>query len=502
MKIAFIAAECYPLFKVGEIADVVASLPRALARLGHHVSVYLPFYGSIDQKFTKDARWIRTVELKDEGMPKRAEIRRVISRDININLVDCPELYQTAVDPYDEGKPDPRRHAFFSLAVLESLTKSQEPFDVIHLHDWPTGLLPVYRSLRYKDSIIGKSGILFSIHNLANQGTFPADDLARLGLPSWLNDSEQLEFFNNISMLKAGILWSTMIGAVSPTYAREIQTEAYGCGFEGILKKRIDDLAGVLNGIDTEVWDPTVCEVDREEGIWPAFTDRDSAGKAEHRSTLCTRFHLQQKTRAPLFSYVGELTEQRGIGALLQVIPKIIESGGQVIIMGEGSEHYEKELVALAERYKDNMAVKIANLTMLAKRIFAASDFFLMPSKFEPCGLSHMIASRYGAIPIVAYTGGLADTIRDVDEHADGNGLTFATPPTMEEAEWLPHAVRELTKAIDRAFKLHADAERMATVRRRAMRRDFSWDRSARKYEDIYYEVTRRERGEGGHHGP
>ncbi|MBI3820322.1 MAG: glycogen synthase [Planctomycetes bacterium] len=502
MRIAFVAAECDPIVKAGEIADVVASLPRELARLGHQCSIYIPGYASIDPRFRKEARWIRTVEIRDTELPARAEIERITSRDIAVNLVQCPDLFGQHGDPYEGGASDPSRWALFQLAVLESLSKETEAVDVIHLHDWPTGLLPVYRSLRYKDSPVGKAGLLFTIHNLANAGKFTKDQLQKIGLPDWLFDREQLEFFGEVSMLKAGILWSTMIGTVSPTYAKEIQSELHGCGFEGILQKRVDDLTGVLNGIDTEVWDPTVCEIDRDEGVWPAFTDRDWTSKSEHRATLCSRFNLKQTHDRPLFAYVGRLMEQRGIAALLDVVPRIVDSGGQIFVLGQGDESYEKQLLALAAQYKENMSVQTGYQPLLAKRIFAASDFFIMPSKFEPCGLSQMIACRYGSLPIVAHTGGLADTIRDTDDYSDGNGLTFQAPATMEESKWLPVAERELSKAIDRAVRLYQDKDRFDLTRRRAMRRDFSCGRSARRYEEIYYEAMRREKGEAGHHGP
>lgn len=501
MKVAFVAPECDPFVKVGGLADVVSSLPRTLQQHGMEVSVFVPRFGSIDPAQWKSAREVATVILEDEGLPRTARILRVVSRDIPIHFVDCPELYESNPLPYGNYANDPERWAFFNLAVLEYL-QSIAPVDVIHAHDWPTGLLPVYKSLRYKHGPLEKTGVLFTIHNLSHAGKYQKDCLQRIGLPDWLYDKEQLEFFGGVSLMKAGILWSTMVSTVSPTYAKEIQGTETGSGLEGLLKKRIDDFVGVLNGIDKQVWDPAVPESDPAGGPWPVYGENQLSHRDVHRMALRTHFNLKTKIGKPIFGFVGALSEQRGVPALLDVIPRIVELGGQVVVLGSGSESFEKELEEHSNTYKSEVGVAIGFHPILAKRIYAGADFFLMPSKFEPCGISQMIACRYGAIPIVSFTGGLADTVRDADSYSDGNGLTFHAPVTLEIAEWRPVAARELGKAVERAMRLFEDPARFDSVRRQAMQCDFSWDRSARKYEDIYSETMRRERGEAGHFGP
>lgn len=507
MKIAFVAPECDPFVKVGGLADVVASLPRTLRRNGHEVRVYVPRFNSIPEEMLEDARVVATVTLHDfklyDGeMPRSAQILKVVSRDIPIYFVECEELFNIQHPPYGGDPSDPRRWAFFSLAVLEHLAAEAEPFDVIHAHDWPTGLLPVYKALRYKTGKLEKTGVLFTIHNIAHAGKFSKDWLSKLGLPDWLFDQEQLEFFGDWSMLKGGLLWSTMISTVSPRYADEIQNTTFGCGMDGVLRKRIDDLVGVLNGIDTFVWDPSVAENDPAGGPWPEFDENKLSKRDGHRDALCAHFGLQKRLRTPIFGFVGSLTDQRGVSALFDIIPKIISDGAQIVILGEGSNDFEDRLEQIHNSNRANVGVAIGFHPILAKRIYAGCDFFLMPSKFEPCGLSQMIACRYGSIPIVSFTGGLADTIRDADMYQDGNGITFQAPATLDVEDWLPVASKELTKAVDRALRIYKDPARFESIRRRAMRSDFTWERSARKYDDIYSETVRRERGEAGHFGP
>jgi starch synthase len=493
--------------KAGGLADVVASLPRALRRHGHEVEVYIPNYGAIESHHLRGAESAGTVELNVPSLPKRAEILRVVSRDVPVHLVSCTELFEKEPLPYGHYSDDVKRWAFFSLAVLEAMKRPGKTPDVIHLHDWPTGLFPVYRALRYKDTPLGNVGILFTVHNLSFAGKFHKDWIPQLGLPAWLFDREQLEFHGECSLVKAGLLWSTMIGTVSPNYAREIQGEALGCGLDGVLRRRSYDLVGVLNGIDTQVWDPARAETDPAGGDWVPFTEDQLSKRESHRGALRKRFGLvdresQGKGLSPIFGFVGALSPQHGLTALFEVIPKILAAGGQLAILGDGAEAYEDTLREIGEAHRGQIGVALEFNPVLAKRIYAGSDFFLRPSKFDPCGLSQMIACRYGSIPIVAHTGGLADTIRDVDADSQGNGLTFATPATMVDKEWHPAAAKGLAKAVERALAIHADRPRFDEIRRRAMRCDFSWERSARKYEDVYADTIRREGGVAEHYGP
>lgn len=505
MRIAFVAPECDPIVKVGGLADVVGSLPRALHRRGHKVDVYLPRLGSIAPRFLESAEPAGAVTVQQFPLPTSATIERLESRDATVHLIGCPELFEREPQPYGNYEDNPARFAFFTLAAMEAMLRDGDPPDIIHLHDWPTGLLPVYRSLRYRQTALGRAGIVFTIHNIAHSGAFSRSWFRYIGLPDWLFEMEHLEFHGHASMLKAGLAWSTMITTVSPSYAREIQGPALGCRLDGLLRKRSADLHGVLNGIDTTVWDPRRKERDTVHfpGEWPMFDARDLSGKSAHKSQLQQILKLTGDAGAPLFGFVGRLDPQKGIHAIFQVMPRFLAAGAQLAVVGDGADLYRDALKRLSELFPGKVAGALEFNPLLAKRVYAASDFFLMPSKYEPCGLAQMIACRYGSIPIVAYTGGLADTIQDADGFTDGrgitsgNGFTFDTPQTMDDDRWLPFASAGLAHAIERALAAYGNSERLARIRENAMARDFSWDRPAETYEQIYSEAVRRERSGG-----
>jgi starch synthase len=493
VRIAFVAPECDPLLKVGGLADVVGSLPRALRRLGHDVEIYLPRFAAIESHYLHDAIYEGSIAVRQPPLPERADLHRVAARDVPVHLVGCPELFEREPHPYGAYDDQAARYGFFALAVLEAMTREGATPDVIHLHDWPMGLLPIYRSLGFKGTALKRTGILFTIHNVAHPGVFQSPWLRFLGLPDWLDSLEQLEFHGQLSMLKGGLLWSTMVGTVSPNYAREIQGPALGCRMDGVLRKRGFDLVGVLNGIDTEVWDPARKETGPDAGDWPTFDADNLAGKDAHRAALRARLGLHQDPAAPIFGFVSRLDPQKGVGAIFGAMPRFLDAGCQLAILGDGADVYRDTFRRLAARYPGRVGGALEFNPLLAKRIYAGSDFFLMPSKFEPCGLSQMIACRYGTPPIVSLTGGLADTIRDADANENGNGFTFPAPVTMNDLEWQPAATAGLAHAIERALRAFGDRPRYVAIRRRAMRSDFSWDRSAREYEAVYAECVRRE---------
>lgn len=495
MRIAFVAPECDPLVKVGGLGDVVGSLPRALQRLGHEVEVYLPRFGILRSESLADAAFEGSVAVRQYPLPERADLHRVAARGVPVHLVGCPELFEREPHPYGRYEDQPARYAFFALAVLEAMAREGWTPDAIHLHDWPGGLLPVFKSLRFGATPLARTATLFTIHNVAHAGSFHASWLRYVGLPGWLDGRDQLEFYGELSMLKAGLLWSTVIGTVSPNYAREIQGPDLGCRMDGVIRRRSADLFGVLNGIDTEVWDPARVEKDPAGGEWPPFSAADPSGKEGHRAALRTELGLHHDPAAPVFGFVGRLDAQKGVAAIFAAMPRFLEAGCQLVVVGDGADSFRDAFRALAARYPGRVGGALEFAPQLARRVYAASDFFLMPSKFEPCGLSQMIACRYGSVPIVAYTGGLADTIRDADGHSDGNGFTFGAPATMDDLAWLPAAATGLALAIERALRAYGDRRRFAALRRRAMECDFSWDRSARAYESVYADALRRERG-------
>ncbi len=497
MHIAFVAPECDPIVKVGGLADVVGSLPRALQQLGHRVEVYLPLLGSISQERVAGAKDDGAVDVVQPPLPSRAEIRTVVSRGVPVHLVDCPDLFVREPAPYGDYEDNPARFAFFCLAVLAAMERPGWTPDAIHLHDWPTGFLPVYRAQRHRAGALGRAGIVFTIHNIAHPGVFPAGWLPVLGLPANLGAWDQAGHLGMVSALKAGLAWSTILGTVSPTYAREIQGPALGCGMDGLLRHRSGDLVGVLNGIDTEVWDPSRTETDPARGIYAPFSASDAAGKERNRAGLRHELGLAEEPGTPLFGFVGRLDAQKGISAIFQSIPWFLERGVQLAVLGDGPDAFRNALSAIADRFPGRVGGALEFNPTLAKRIYAGSDFLLMPSKFEPCGLAQMIACRFGTIPVVSRTGGLADTIRDADETADGNGFSFPVPMTMDDGAWTPAAAHGLGQALSRAIACFADRSRFEALRRRAFASDFSWTRSAETYAQVYGEAARRERSTG-----
>lgn len=492
MRIAFVVSECDPILKVGGLADVAGSLPRALRALGHDVEVYMPRFAAIPAHAQRDAVYGGEVHVRQHPLPHKAEIYHLTSRGVPVHLIACPDLYEREPHPYGQYDDQPARWAFFCLAVLEIMARERFTPDVIHVHDWPTGLLPVYKSLRFGRTSLQRTATFCTIHNVAHAGAFHRSWLGLLGLPSWLDSPEHLEFHGAISMLKAGLTWSTMIGTVSPTYAREIQAPALGFRMDGLLRKRAGDFVGILNGLDTTLWDPSRAE-DDPAGSWPTYSIGSLTGKDAHKVELRKRLALQDDPASPLFGFVSRLDPQKGIEALFEAIPRFLRAGCQLAILGDGADKYRETFRALAAHFRGRVGGMLAFDPLLAKRIYAASDFFLMPSKFEPCGLSQMIACRYGSLPIVASTGGLADTIRDADGFPDGNGFVFGTPQTLDDGAWLPAASAGLTNAVERALTAFGNRPRFAEIRRRAMSRDFSWDRSAIEYERVYAECIRRE---------
>ncbi|MBL8692465.1 MAG: glycogen synthase [Planctomycetes bacterium] len=493
MRIAFVAPESDPILKVGGLADVVGSLPRELRKLGHDVEIYIPHFGAMRHGHLGELTDEGAVTVLQEPLPASARVLGATVRGVPVHLIDCPELFEREPHPYGSYDDTPARYGFFALAVLEAMSRDGWTPDAIHLHDWTTGLLPVYRSLRYKNGPLGKAGILFTIHNVAHPGSCSAAWMRALGLPYDLFRWDQLEFQGTLSFLKGGILWSTMVSTVSPTYAKEIQWPPLGCGMDGVLRFRTRDLVGIVNGIDPEVWNPAK-PADRDRGLWASYAVDAMEGKEVNRAMLRQELGLADEPAMPLFGFISRLDHQKGVSALLEAMPQFLAGGTQLAVLGDGADHYRNELKRLADRFPGHVAGGLEFNPVLAERIYAASDFFLMPSKFEPCGLAQMIAARYGSVPVVARTGGLADTIVDADENRDGNGFVFPTPVSMNDQEWTPMASASLADAIRRAWGAWSDRARYEALRRRAMLTDFSWRRSAERYVEVYEEAARRER--------
>jgi len=475
MNIAFCSSEMASLAKVGGLADVTESLPKAMRMRGENICVFLPLYKQIKDE--------RGKELRDTGVEFSSWMdggnRLVHLWEINVHGVP---VFLIEHDPYfmrdhPYGTPhgdypdNPYRFALFSKAVLEAIVKLGLNVDVIHCNDWETSLVPLYHKFKYNDEpSLKRVGTLFTIHNLAYQGVFQKDVLPKIGLDWSLFHMDALEYYGNINYLKGGILFSDIVNTVSPTYAQEIQTRHFGYGLDGVLRKRSQHLFGVINGIDYEEWNPAT-----DSRIYENYSVDSLEGKRKNKKMLQKDEGLAPSD-GPLMGMVGRLVEQKGIELLHVVLGDVVSMGTQVIVLGSGEERYHDMLLGLQERYKDSVSINIGYDDVLAARIYAGCDLFAMPSRYEPCGLGQMISLRYGTIPVVRATGGLADTIQEYDpETGEGNGFLFRS---FKPGEFL--------KAIERAYRAYQLRDKWESLIKKAMGLDFSWGTSAQKYLELY----------------
>ena len=476
MRILFVASECFPLIKTGGLADVIGALPLSLAAGGADARVLLPAFPAVK----KAARQQKTIaEIVDVFGGKATLVEATASTGLKLFLLDAPHLFDVAGNPYQglDGKDRPDNfHRFAALSKVGAdlaLGKITDwAADIVHAHDWQAGLTSAY--IAQAKTKGPKPGTVFTIHNLAFQGLFPKTCFADLGLPFDAFGPEGLEYWDQISFLKAGITYSDHVTTVSPTYAREIQTDDGGMGMGGLLKSRSAKISGILNGIDTTVWNP-----ETDTTLLAPFSLRKPGGKAKNKAALQKHFGLGQAADAPLFSVISRLTEQKGLDLLAGAIPHIIGNGGHLVVLGTGDKTIEKAFVDAAKAHPNQVATFIGYDEALAHQVQAGADAILIPSRFEPCGLTQLCGLRYGTIPIVARVGGLADTIVDANAAAlmagAGNGVQFS-PVTFEA----------LVAAIDRFFALYRDKTTFAALRRRALKQDVSWDGPAAAYKAIY----------------
>ncbi|OGX38834.1 MAG: hypothetical protein A3C53_07020 [Omnitrophica WOR_2 bacterium RIFCSPHIGHO2_02_FULL_68_15] len=451
MKIAIVASEGVPFSKTGGLADVVGALPLALERLGHEVVVILPKYKGITRRRATVGQGIPVLFVEHDGYFGREHLYGGKDGDYPDNL---------------------ERFSFFAWRALETLKELNFRPDAIHVHDWQAALIPVYLATTYRDDpVVGQATTLLTVHNLAYQGVFPKSEFSKLGLPWELFHMEGLEYYDQVNLLKGGLLFAKRLNTVSPTYAREIQTPEYGCGLDGVLRKRRADLAGVLNGIDTTLWDPAT-----DKALAAPFSAAKPDGKAADKRALQAALGLPTDPAAPLIGMITRLAAQKGLDLVAAAMEDFVALGVQVAVLGTGDRVFHEQFEALGRRFPNTLAVRLSFDDRLARQIYAGSDLFLMPSRFEPCGLGQMIAMRYGAIPVVRKTGGLADTV--VEASADGskgNGVVF------EAAE-----ASELAAAVRRALALYRRRAAWTALQRRAMQTDWSWERAARCYVELY----------------
>lgn len=469
------ASEAVPFAKTGGLADVAGALPRALKRLGVDVSVIIPAYHAIErERFSlRRTEWTLRLPVSD---------RTVTAGVFAAQMADGVPVYLIEADQYFArtglyGTPDgdyldnAERFAFFARAI-PALLPYLAPVEVLHCHDWQTALAPVFLradAARYPG--VANVRTVLTVHNLGYQGLFWYLDWHLLNLDWQFFAPNWLEFYGKINYLKGGLVSADAITTVSPTYAREIQTPEFGCGLEGVLVARQNALAGILNGVDYTEWSP-----EHDHHIAAPYSADDLSGKAACKADLQAAVGLPVSPDQPLIGMVSRLAAQKGFDLLSEVAPQLLHKHLQIVIQGSGDASYQELFTSLAQRHKKRLAVRIAFDNALAHRIEAGSDMFLMPSRYEPCGLNQIYSLRYGTIPVVRATGGLADTITDFDP-ATGRGTGF----TFTE-----YSSAALMACIERALDAYRSPEAWRKLIRSAMRADFSWDRSAQAYVDLY----------------
>jgi starch synthase len=475
-RILFASSEVYPLSKTGGLADVSAALPMALRRIGADCRILVPGYHSVLHGI-RDYREVANLEPLNLSVKVRL-LRAELPDSTPLYIADCPAFYQRGGGPYQNSRredwPD-NSERFALLSWLAALLASvHTPLDwrpdILHCNDWQTGLAPAY--LHFMSG--SKARTVMTIHNLAYQGIFPAKLLAPLGLPPESFRIEGVEYYGKLSFLKAGLHYADKITTVSPTYAREIQSEPLGMGMQGLLSRRTRDVVGILNGIDVEAWNP------QTDPYLPLRYDADNlTGKRVCKDALLRELGLALEPDVPMLGVVSRLTQQKGLDLLLPIASRLIEGGTRLAVLGSGEHALERNFRALADRFPDRVATVIGYDEGLAHRVEAGADIFVMPSRFEPCGLNQMYSQRYGTPPVVHATGGLADTVTDTDIRrlvgSDATGFTFR--------DLTPQA---LLVAILRAQVLYYRKPVWETLMKNGMRRDFGWEKSARQYLELY----------------
>ena len=479
MKIVHVASELFPYVKTGGLADAAGSLAGTLADRGHEVSVYLPGYrAAIEHKDAAQAerRWRLKIEMGNQFLSGDV---RVFSprKNLTMHLI-CREEFFDRRGLYGNGERDfednADRFIFFCKGVAEALRLGGGQADVVHSHDWQAALLPLLlRESERRHGVTIADKTIFTIHNIAFQGVFPRATFARTNLPDELNNIDGLEYYEQVNFLKGGILFADRVTTVSPRYATEIQTPEFGCGLEGVVQTRADDIIGLLNGIDTNVWNPA------SDSLLPVrYSAGNLGGKKKCREELLRRCGFDAGFAGPVFGMVCRLTEQKGIDLILANAEFFLARDCRLVLLGSGEARFENALQVLVARAPERVFLCPKLDEPMSHLIEAGSDFFVMPSLFEPCGLNQMYSQAYGTIPVVSRVGGLVDTVIDADEQpAAGTGITCE-----------PNAL-SLRVALERAVVLFADKPRYAEVQQRAMARDFSWKKAAAAYEGLYRDV-------------
>ncbi len=475
LKVLLAGAEVVPFAKTGGLADVMGSLPKALTAMGNDARIVLPRYQGIDDVKTVTDFPVRIGGRTETCIVRQSHIEAKLpeggTKQVPVYFIDNYHYYDR------EGIychfDDAERFAFFDLAVLEMLKQIEFQPDVIHCNDWQSGLIPFLLKEKYSrhDPFYSRTATVFTVHNLLYQGNYSPDFMKIIGIGSEYFNPNSLEFYGQVSFMKAGLVYGDVINTVSKRYAQEIQTPEFGLGFEGLLRKRSQDLHGIVNGINYHEFNP-----ETDPRIFRAYNSRSVQDKYENKFSLQKEMDLPVRD-VPVIGLVSRLVDQKGLDLIPEIVDEMLKEDIQFIVLGEGDRYYEEMFAGIRDRYPQKMGLYIGYNGILAQRIYAGSDMFLMPSKFEPCGLGQLISLRYGTVPIVRATGGLADTIVDYDMDTNsGNGFSFEVYDSAM-----------LLETVKRALRLYRDyPDRWRSLIVSGMENDFSWNRSAAEYLELY----------------
>jgi len=473
VRVLFVASECVPFVKTGGLADVVGALPKALAPLGVEVRVLLPAYPAL-AALTAAGRVALDLGALNGGP---ARLVAAEAAGLDLLLLDAPHLFDRPGNPYlgADGADWPDNHLRFgalSLAAARFAATGDGDWrpDLVHAHDWQAGLVPAYVRLS------GGAGpaTAITVHNVAFQGLFPSATIAALALPPAAFTAEGYEFHGRVGFLKAGLVYADRITTVSPTYARELMVSEFGMGLEGVFAARRADVVGILNGIDLDAWNP-----ESDMALATCYSARTLSRKAANKAPLEARFGLAARPEAPLFCVISRLTRQKGIDLLIAALPRLVARGARLVVLGSGEADLERALAEAAGSNPQSLAVRIAYDEGLSHQMQAGSDAILIPSRFEPCGLTQLYGLRYGTLPVVARTGGLADTVIDANEAALAAGCATGF-------QFAPVTAFALGDAIDRACAAYAEPKLWRRMATKAMRHPVGWEGSAEAYAALY----------------
>ena len=471
MKVWFVASECSPFAKTGGLGDVIGSLPAALIRQGADVRVVLPKYASVAPHWRERMRLSATYEVKLGWRRQYCGVEELTHNDITYYFIDNeyyfkrPDLYGY----YDEAE----RYAFFNYAALSAMRFMDFRADVVHCHDWQSGMIPLLLHAHYRhDPFYRDMRTVFTIHNLKYQGIFPRSilgDLLNLGDEYFTIDG--VEYYGNVSFMKAALNFADFLTTVSPSYAEEIRDPYYGEGLDGLLRKRAGQLRGIVNGIDYDLYNPA-----EDPHLFVRYEGCDGEKKRENKWRLQQMLGLPQRREVPMIGMVTRLVEQKGIDLILHVLEDMLRMDVQFVLVGTGEARYEDAFRSAAWRHPDKVAACITFDDGLARQVYASSDLYLMPSKFEPCGISQLIALRYGAAPIVRETGGLKDTVLSYNEYTgEGNGFSFHN-----------YNAHDMLYTIERAVRFYHDRDHWPRICRNIEASRFAWEELAKQYMEIY----------------